>query len=250
MAGFQTHIATSSTLGVLYGVGGATLGIPVPTCVLAGALCGVSGMLPDLDSDNGVPLRETTGFLAAVVPMLMLDRFHRLELTHEQMVLAAAGVYAFIRFVVAEIFRRYTKHRGMWHSIPAALSCGLICYLLCQCSDTDIRMFKSFAVVLGFLSHLVLDEIYSFERRGVRVRVKKSSGTALKWFGDSAWANVTTYAKLGLLIFFAFFADDHVMNYLAPKQGLQPFAQHSKDSANPGVLDPEFWQAATPETRR
>ena len=54
MAGFKTHITTSSVLGVAYGATARCLyDVPLPTCLLAGGLCGVSGMLPDLDSGPG-----------------------------------------------------------------------------------------------------------------------------------------------------------------------------------------------------
>ena len=49
--------------------------------------------------------------------------------------------------------------------------------------------------MLGYLSHLVLDELYSIGGR----RLKHSFGTALKLFGHSAWANLSTYAKLAVL---------------------------------------------------
>ena len=76
MAGFKTHITVSSLLGVGYG-GAAYLmyGVPWPTCALAAGLCGVSGMLPDIDSDSGTPLHESMAFAAAVVPMMLLHRF-------------------------------------------------------------------------------------------------------------------------------------------------------------------------------
>ncbi len=71
MAGFKTHVTFSSVLGVGYaGVGLVHFGMPLDTAILGGALCGFSGMLPDIDSDYGVPLRETMGFTAATVPLL------------------------------------------------------------------------------------------------------------------------------------------------------------------------------------
>ena len=42
MAGFRTHITFSSLVGVGYaGAGLVVLDMPVPTCLLAGGLCGV-----------------------------------------------------------------------------------------------------------------------------------------------------------------------------------------------------------------
>lgn len=170
--------------------------------ILAGGLCAVSGMLPDLDSDSGVPLRETSMFVAAIAPMLMIDRFRDLGLSHEAMALAAMLVYIAIRFVAVEFFKRYTVHRGMWHSIPAAFSAGMLAYLVMPCPSESVRVYKSMAVVLGFLVHLTMDEIWSIDiRRGFRL--KKSFGTALKFFGGNALANVSVYAKLLLLLYLA-----------------------------------------------
>lgn len=206
MADFKTHITTSTVIGVGYGVAGYTaLELPPATCILGAGLCSLAGMLPDLDSDSGVPVRETMAFAAAIVPLLMVDRFAHLGWSFETMVLAGAGIYLGIRFGVAEIFRRYTVHRGMWHSLPAAVTAGLLAFLICSCSDEMARYFKAVAVFVGFLSHLVLDEFWSVSLRWGRLRFKKSFGTALKLWSRSTWANVSTYAKLLILAFAAFY---------------------------------------------
>lgn len=174
--------------------------------MLAAGLCAVSGMLPDLDSDSGVPLRETSMFVAAIAPMLMIDRFRDLGLSHEAMALAAMLVYLAIRFVAVEFFKKYTVHRGMWHSFPAAMSAGLLAYLVMPCPSESIRVYKSMAVVTGFMVHLTMDEIWSIDmRRGFRL--KKSFGTALKFYGNNSLANFSVYAKLAILIYLAW--SDH-----------------------------------------
>jgi len=92
MANFKTHLTTSSVLGVAYGgVAHAFFGVPLSTSVLAGGLCSVSGMLPDVDSDSGRPLQESLAFAAAVVPMMMVDRFQQLRMGPESIVLAGAA---------------------------------------------------------------------------------------------------------------------------------------------------------------
>ena len=170
--------------------------------MLAAGLCAVSGMLPDLDSDSGIPLRETSMFVAAVAPMLMIDRFRDLGLSHEAMALAAMLVYIAIRFVAVEFFKRYTVHRGMWHSIPAAASVGMLAYLMMPCPSESIRVYKSMAVVTGFMVHLTMDEIWSIDMsRGFRL--KSSFGTALKFYGNDKVSNVLAYAKLVLLMYLA-----------------------------------------------
>ena len=222
MADFKTHITVSTAVGVAYGYVGATrYGLPVETCLLAGGLCSVSGMLPDLDSDSGVPLRETTMFAAAVVPMLLIDRLRDLGVEREMMVLAAAAVYVTIRFVIAEFFRRFTVHRGMWHSIPAAASAGLIAYLLMHCAEENLRVYKSMAVFTGFMVHLILDEIWAIEFGWTGIRLKKSFGTAMKFWGTNILANLSTYAKLAVLIYMVYHDHTFMLHQHLPNHSYQ-----------------------------
>ena len=94
MADFKTHLTTSSFMGVAYGVAARALfDVPLSTCALAGGLCAVSGMLPDVDSGSSKPLRESLAFAAAVVPMMMVDRLQPLGADTELIVLAGALVY-------------------------------------------------------------------------------------------------------------------------------------------------------------
>lgn len=197
LADFKTHITASTVLGITYGAAGFYLyGISLPHSVVAGTLCSVAGMLPDLDSDSGVPLRETMCFVAVLVPMLTLRRFYQFGWTPETMAFVAGVMYVAIRFGIGFLFKRFTKHRGMWHSFPAALIAGMITYLLCLSPEIGIRAFKAWAVVLGFVSHLFLDEIYSVDLNGKKIRIKKSSGTAMKFLGDNMIANVLAYGVL------------------------------------------------------
>ncbi len=198
MAGFTTHITTSTVIGAAYGVGAYTLyGVPWPTCMLGAGLCSVSGMLPDLDSGPGRPLRESVSFTAAVVPLLLIHRWRRYDLTPDTMVLAGGLVYLLIRFGMGRLLKSLTVHRGMFHSIPALIIVGQIAYLICDHENPWTRVFFASAVMLGFASHLVLDEIWSIDFK--HMRLKKSFGTALKFWGDCGWANFATYANVILL---------------------------------------------------
>ena len=218
MAGFKTHITTSTVLGVGIGAAGyMLLGIPLDTSILAAGLCSIAGMLPDLDSDSGVPVREMFAFLAAFIPMLMMDRFTHMGLTGESMVLAGGIVYVVIRFGVSRLLKRYTVHRGMFHSLPALAIASLVGYLVCTCHDETERLFKTAAIALGFFSHLLLDELYSIEFRRGRTRLKKSFGTAIKLWGGNTWANISTYAKLILLLALAF-GDPIIMEHVQEGQ--------------------------------
>jgi hypothetical protein len=202
MADFKTHLTTSTVMGVAYGgVAHALFDVPLSTSLLAGGLCSVSGMLPDIDSGSGKPLRESLAFAAAVVPMMMVDRFQQLGMQAEMIVLAGAMVYLLVRFGLGAMLRRYTVHRGMFHSLPAAIIFGEVAFLLASGPDVRLRMYKAGAVVIGYISHLMLDEFYSIQWSRGRLRLKKSFGTALKMFSHKWWANASTYLKLGLLTY-------------------------------------------------
>lgn len=194
MPGFQVHITGSSIAGAGYGLAAWYLAdMPPMTCALAGGLCAVSGMLPDLDSGPGIPLRESVAFAAAVVPMLMIHRFHQLHMPLEAMILAGAALYLAIRFGMSWLIKNYAHHRGMFHSLPAAAIAGQTTFLAFSAEDPLKRYFVASAVVIGFLTHLVLDEIWSVKLGMFGPKFKKSFGTALKFAGPVAWPNLVTY---------------------------------------------------------
>jgi hypothetical protein len=229
MAGFKAHMTFSTACGAAYGVAGYAYGMPLIDCLLSGTLCSASGMLPDLDSNSGKPVREMSAFLAAIVPMLMINRMQSLGAPHQVMVLCGVLGYLFIRFVVAEIFSRYTVHRGMWHSIPAALSVGLLAYLICQCDEFGPRLFRASAVFLGFMSHLLLDEIWSVQFSRGKLRLKKSFGTAIKfWATRGMWPNVSTYGKLILLVGLVI-GDPMLMERIEPPEGAAAFSRTARN---------------------
>ena len=203
LAGFKTHITTSSVLGVAYGGAGALWmqgpqgEVPIATCVLGAGLCSIGGMLPDLDSDTGVPLRETVAFIAATVPLLLMDRFSQMGFSSEAMVAAGVVAYLVIRFGLLAVLKKFTVHRGMFHSLPAAMIAAEIGFLLCSGETLTQRYYKGGGLLLGFMSHLILDEIWSVDFK--QARLKSSFGTATKFWGSSRLANVGVYIVVIML---------------------------------------------------
>lgn len=256
MADFKTHITTSTILGVGYGIAGALFyDVPLPAALIGTGLCSVSGMLPDIDSDSGVPLRESLAFGAAVVPMMLAERLRNLGMSHESILLAGAATYLFIRFVFAAILKHYTVHRGMFHSIPAMVIWSELAYLLAAGDVSSSRWFQAIAVTIGFASHLILDEIWAIDLRGGHIRFKSSFGTAIKFFGPSLWSNCTTYAKLAILTF-AMFEDPNVVSDMrqdTPAVANQPAPapqQPQAPAANPNASaqsNPVTWLRETAE---
>ena len=231
MADFKTHITTSTVVGIGYGVAGVTLfDMKIKEGLLATGLCSVAGILPDLDSDSGIPVRETIALTAAVVPLLLLERFHDFGLQGESIVLAGAGMYLFIRFVVARLFKKYTVHRGMWHSVPAAAIAGLVIYLLTAYDEPPVRLYKTVAIVLGFFVHLILDEIWAIEFTHGVPRLKKSFGTAIKlWSNRGLWPNISTYGKLLVLVIVIFGDKSWMAQFRETRLEIQHTANESLD---------------------
>ncbi|MGL4943799.1 MAG: metal-dependent hydrolase [Thermoguttaceae bacterium] len=180
MGSFYQHIRCSTATGVVYGGAAYACGVPVPTAILAGGMCSAAGMLPDIDSDTSQSFRECIYFAAGVAAVTATMRANEVLVDSDVVALVGASVFFFVRFVVGVMIRRFTVHRGMFHSIPAAIIAGEIVFLA-SAGSVEMRLVKAGGLIAGFLSHLILDEIFSVDLRGMRI--KKSFGTALK-FGN------------------------------------------------------------------
>lgn len=205
MAGFRMHITVSGLCGIGYGgLALKPLGYDPETAVLAAALTTVGGMLPDLDSDSGVPVREMFGLAAAVGPVLLVPRFVEAGLSVEGVLAAMLASYVLIRYLFSRVFKHITVHRGMYHSIPAMLIAGLVVYLGYHSPQHQTRVLFALGTMVGFLSHLVLDEIYSVNFHGVKVKLKASAGSAVKFMSPSWIGTAACYAILGGLSYMAY----------------------------------------------
>lgn len=236
MAGFRTHITVSGALGVIYG--GAAVepfGFSTESAILAAGLTGVGGMLPDLDSQSGVPVREMFGLAAVVGPLTLIPRLHYMGLSHEAILASLLFGYVVIRYGLSRVFKRLTVHRGMFHSLPAMLVAGLVVYLGYHSEDRHIRILFGVGVMVGFLSHLVLDEIYSVGFDGIKIKLKSSAGSAVKFFSPSLPATALCYAILGALAYLAYLDYTH-----AQAEPLRASAQ--------GVRGKPSWRGSAPHS--
>ncbi len=220
MAMFPTHIKCSTVAGIGCGtVAYLGYGVPLTTSIVGAGLCSVGGILPDIDSGPGIPLREITTFLAAVVPTMLITRLLSYNFTQETLILTGGVIYVAIRFGLSRFLRDYTVHRGMFHSFPSMAIFGEFTYLLFYGESMFVRLFMVAAVCLGFFIHLLLDELYSVEWDG-RPHVKKSFGSAMKFVGHGWWPNFTCYAKLAVMTFLVM-NDPSVIQQIYTGQGQQ-----------------------------
>src|SRR5262249_12508126 len=138
---------------------------------------------------------------AAATPFLLFGRLRSAGFTPEQTLALLGGIYVFIRYGLSAIFKRLTVHRGMFHSLPAMLIAGLAVYLLYENPDARLRIYIGVGVMIGSLSHLVLDELHSVDFNGLKLRLNKFAGSALKLYSPSWRSTAICYVILGALAF-------------------------------------------------
>ncbi|MEI7749987.1 MAG: metal-dependent hydrolase [Candidatus Moraniibacteriota bacterium] len=206
MADFRTHVSFGIALGILGAIGIITTSISDGPGLLVAtfALATLGSVLPDIDSDSGVPFHVTFGALSLVSGVLaFLSFFRQASLGWQGAVLRALGVTAFVWIVVGAIFQRITRHRGMAHSIPAALLSGLVTFFLASrysFGDADAFILGT-AITAGYLVHLILDEVYAVVNfHGKPFRPSIALGSALKLFSDSMPVNIAVYGAIAFLL--------------------------------------------------
>ena len=149
-------------------------------CLVAAGLCSFAGMLPDIDSDTSKSFQECIYLAAGIGCILTVSRLRYHDLDADFAMFGGAMMLLFIRFGVGSWIKKITVHRGMIHSIPMAILAGQLTFFAVT-GTIEERLLKAAALTIGFLSHLILDEIYSIDSTGTKLRLKRSFGTALKW---------------------------------------------------------------------
>ena len=138
-------------------------------------------MLPDVDAVNSRPVRLLYSILALLSAATVLAIFKKYYVQSYELLLLAVFVYCLTRYLVLASIRKFTVHRGIFHSILALCFfsfaiIGVSYYFLKQ--DPIYAWLNGFFLGLGFFVHLILDEMYSVDL--ANRRIKKSFGTALK----------------------------------------------------------------------
>lgn len=205
MASFKEHVGFSGLLGVGYGLGATfLLGFTPTQGALAGYLAGVGGMLPDLDSPTGKPGQEIFSLTAAVAPLVFIGsilKWAKLPTDTETVMLTMLLMYFAIRYGGSWFVSKLSVHRGMFHSLPANVIAAEATYLFYPSESVVVKGIMAGAIAIGFFSHLLLDEIYSISWAGVVPKVKKSFGTAIKFWGNEFGPSAFTYVVLAFLTF-------------------------------------------------
>lgn len=200
MGNYRQHLGFATVFGVTYaGLLFALAGVHWIYGTVAAMLSILGGLLPDVDSDSGMEMKTFTGImgvLGSVAVWKMLD-VAAPGLPFELHLCVIVLTYVGVKWGLKHIVGKLTVHRGMCHSLPTGCVWGALTYLYYPTDHHGVRVTMSVGVMLGFLSHLLLDEMCSVDLKGARVN--KAFGTALKFWSNSAWSTLIVYAMLGYL---------------------------------------------------
>ena len=181
MANFTTHIAVGTV--VAGGLATLTLAADVvaPENLVAVTMAGVLGsVLPDIDLKDSRPSRAMFAGLGVFFSFCVLFNV-AINYSVMEMWVLWLGTLVGVRYGLHAIFHRLAVHRGIWHSILAAAFSSVataVVYFHVLGRHEGVAWLAAGFMMLGFLTHLILDEMYSVDV--MDTRIKASFGTALK----------------------------------------------------------------------
>ncbi len=207
MASFQTHITFGIALGMVGAMGFVALALAPDQWilpVLIGLAVIIGAILPDMDSDTGIPFHVTFGSLALISGGLALAyALKNFPNDVRYLVGLPFGVLFSIWVILGSIFKKFTIHRGMAHSIPAALLAAFITYSFATRVGFSLQdaFYLGSSMGLGYLLHLILDELNSLTNfQGRPFIPNKALGSALKFTSASTLMNFSVYGSLIFLL--------------------------------------------------
>ncbi|MDQ6991122.1 MAG: metal-dependent hydrolase [Mariprofundaceae bacterium] len=188
MANFKTHITVAA-----FGSIAATavciqkIGISDEHAVILFLLGCIAGMLPDIDSNHSIPAKWFFRSLTATSMVAMA--FYSIPKFSTLVVLGCLlSTFIFVHYIFSYTMKSITSHRGLFHSVPAAGLFGMAMYFTGYHGFTWSAHFSWLAASFisgGYVLHLILDECYSVDLMGGRL--KKSFGSALTIFNKRQW---------------------------------------------------------------
>jgi hypothetical protein len=204
MANFNTHLSVGITASAVLSTVFLSMKLLTPNETIVAFVIGTFGsLLPDIDADNSKSIEIAFSIISLLITMIFV--FANIELYSIIEILVMSGIiFSIFRFGFIGIFRKVSRHRGMFHSIPVAFIWGLSIVILMHNFfniNTLVSWVYGLMMTIGYIIHLALDELYSVDLENRKM--KKSYGTALKFFASSKIQNILVYASLIFLILIA-----------------------------------------------
>jgi hypothetical protein len=203
MANFPTHIAVGTVVSGALATVTVAADMVAAENIVAVTLAGVLGsVLPDIDLEESRPAKAMFSGLAVFFSFAVLFGLETKKYSIAEMLILWLGTLFFVRYAAKEAFFRFSYHRGVWHSLLALVFCSFVTawvfYNLLGRHESVAWLGAVFMGV-GFLTHLLLDEIYSVDV--MDTRIKSSFGTALKLFDYRHLGHSAAMAAATALVF-------------------------------------------------
>ncbi len=219
MASFEQHVNTAVIVTGMVVIPIHLAGILDTTqSIVALALGLIGGVLPDLDSSSSKPVQIVFKMISIFFPLMLLLSI-RYHFSLIQLILAWVLITVFLHLTFFKIFLKITRHRGIFHTIPMGILFAQITaysfYYFGYYNLTKATILGGF-VLLGFLVHLLLDEIFSINALGMTM--KKSFGTAFKFYDKkNMFGTLILYLLIGAIFYTIPFHEntfEHIFNVL------------------------------------
>ncbi len=209
MAGFKAHMAFGIVTAVVWSAAIVIFSLLSPALVpLVFIATLVGSFLPDLDSDEGIPLRLLLITLSIISGLNVgYIVFQNEERSLMEAILYGVLYMLFIYFIIGGIFKKITVHRGMFHSFPAVLLTILLAlsffnYLIL---DPALKVVLSLSLGIGYLCHLILDEMNSIVNLGgIPFVPNKALGSALKLYSNNLKITIAIYFIIIVLAYYCY----------------------------------------------
>lgn len=191
MANFTTHIAYGTVQSGVLATLTLAANVVSPENLVTVTLAGVLGsILPDIDLKDSRPGKMMWSGLGIFASFIVLFAFAARYSVVELMMIWLGTLVA-VRYGLHMLFHRLSVHRGVWHSLlagvfTAALAASFLYYVLGR--HEGVAWLGAAFLFLGYVQHLILDEVYSVDISNRRI--KQSFGTALK-LGDMRYPTAT-----------------------------------------------------------
>lgn len=170
-----------------------TMTFSITTLILMVLFGVVGSIFPDIDLKTSTPSKYMRMLLMVVITFFAFTTFVQyqtqildlIKIESDYIIIILSFTAILVSVTVIKIFENIMVHRGVVHSIPFAIVASIILFEgLMMINNTysfiniDSLMIAMIFFV-GFLTHLILDETFSVDLLGVRL--KNSFGTALKF---------------------------------------------------------------------
>jgi membrane-bound metal-dependent hydrolase YbcI (DUF457 family) len=200
---FKQHLTCAIIGGAACGTGGMYLyNISYEDAAASALLCIFGGILPDIDCPVSKPADFIVRIFSVLGPVFLLQILPNTYLTPSKILIIAIAGYLLALYGIRELIKRFTVHRGIIHSIPAAIIWGAIAFLAYRNSSRTMQNIAASSAAIGYMIHLIIDEIFSLvDISGGKFTPKKSSGSALKFFSKSLLVNFLAYSFLLFMLY-------------------------------------------------